>query len=115
MSTLASATRLPCVTAISISNERLTISLSDGREISVPMVWYPRLLNATAVERSDWRLIGDGLSIHWPQIEEDISVLNVIEGRPSVENQRSLLRWLASRRMGVPMGDGKSPETAPSD
>jgi len=93
--------KLPSVTDVSLTDERLNISLSDGRDISVPVVWYPRLMHATTVERSDWRLIGDGSGIHWPQLDEDISVRNVIDGRRSVESQQSLQRWFKSRDDGL--------------
>ena len=97
MTTSATDTKLPNAIAVAFSDNGLKVSLSDGRDISVPIVWFPRLMHATPGELSDWRLVGDGSGIHWPQIDEDISVKNIIDGRPSVESQRSLQRWLASR------------------
>ncbi len=74
------------------------IDLVDGRSISVPLEWYPRLLHGTHQERCNWRLIGRGEGIHWPDLDEDISVENVWAGRPSGESQRSLKRWLEARK-----------------
>lgn len=83
---------------ISIDDESLMIDLVDGRSISVPLEWYPRLLHGTPHERNNWRLIGQGEGIHWPDLDEDISVENVWAGRPSGESQRSLKRWLEARK-----------------
>ena len=83
---------------ISIDEETLTIDFIDGRSISVPLEWYPRLLHGTPQERADWRLIGQGEGIHWPELDEDISVENVWAGKPSGESQRSLKRWLKTRK-----------------
>ena len=82
---------------ISIDEGSLMIDLVDGRSISVPLDWYPRLLHGTPQERKNWRLIGRGEGIHWPDLDEDISVENVWAGRPSGESQRSLKRWLETR------------------
>lgn len=82
------------VTTLVVSDEILTADLSDGRTISVPLSWYPRLCHGTEKEREDWRLIGNGRGIHWPQLDEDISVENLVFGRPSAESQASLQRWL---------------------
>ncbi len=82
---------------ISIDEELLTIDFVDGRSISVPLEWYPRLLHGTPQERANWRLIGQGEGIHWPELDEDISVENVWAGQPSGESQRSLKRWLEAR------------------
>ena len=85
---------------ISIDDESLMIDLVDGRSISVPLEWYPRLLHAPPQERNNWCLIGRGEGIHWPDLDEDISVENVWAGRPSGESQRSLKRWLEARNKG---------------
>ncbi|HEX9944783.1 MAG TPA: DUF2442 domain-containing protein [Thermoanaerobaculia bacterium] len=82
---------------VTVTEETLTAELSDGRTISVPLVWYPRLVHATPEERSNWRLIGNGEGIHWPDLDEDISVENIILGKPSGESQQSLRRWLEER------------------
>jgi hypothetical protein len=73
MTTLAFEIRLAQIQKISISEDTLTADLSDGRTISVPLNWYPRLLHGTPVERANWRLVGKGEGIHWPDLDEDIS------------------------------------------
>ena len=75
----------------------MTVRLDDGRAISVPLVCYPRLVHATQAERERWRLIADGVGIHWPDLDEDISVENLLAERPSGESQASLERWLERR------------------
>ena len=82
---------------VSVSEDALTVGLSDGRTVSAPLAWYPRLLHASPLERRNWRLIGDGDGIHWPQVDEDLSVESIILGRRSEESQRSLKRWLQTR------------------
>jgi Protein of unknown function (DUF2442) len=80
-----------------VTDDTLTVDLSDGRTISVPLAWYPRLVHGTLEERANWRLIGRGEGIHWPQLDEDISVEGLIAGKPSGESQRSLARWIEAR------------------
>ena len=82
---------------VTVTEEALMVELSDGRAISVPLAWYPRLLHGTSKERSNWRLIGQGVGIHWPALDEDVSVGDLLAGRASGESQRSLKRWLARR------------------
>lgn len=88
---------LPTTVGVTVSDDTLSVDLSDGRTISVPLSWYPRLVDGTPEERSEWRLIGSGHGIHWPGLDEDISVEGLIAGRPSGERAESLERWLASR------------------
>jgi len=83
--------------AVAISDEALTVDLADGRTISVPLAWYPRLLHAKPTERGNWRFTGDREGIHWPDLDEDISVGSLLSGRRSGESQASLKKWLASR------------------
>jgi hypothetical protein len=97
MTTLAFEIRLAQIQKISISEDTLTADLSDGRTISVPLNWYPRLLHGTPVERANWRLVGKGEGIHWPDLDEDISAENLIYGQPSGESQKSFQRWQESR------------------
>lgn len=73
MNTLPAKTP-PCATDISFTADTLKVALVDGREVSVPLAWFPRLLDATDAQRASWRLIGGGVGIHWPEIDEDISV-----------------------------------------
>jgi hypothetical protein len=84
-------------TSVRLSNDALIVDLSDGRTVSAPLAWYPRLLNGTPVERDDHQLIGEGLGIHWPQLDEDISVEGILAGRRSHESKESFEHWLASR------------------
>jgi hypothetical protein len=71
--------------------------LLDGRTIIVPLAWYPRLVAGTPQERQHWRLIGDGVGIHWPDLDEDIKIEHLLIGKASNESQTSLRRWLAQR------------------
>jgi hypothetical protein len=82
---------------VTASDEALTVDLADGRTITVPLAWFPRLAHGTAAERSNWRLIGDGVGIHWPDLDEDISVEILLAGRRSGETQESFRRWLHAR------------------
>jgi hypothetical protein len=82
---------------VSITDDSLMVDLSDGRTLVVPMGWFPRLLYGTPEERGNWHLVGKGEGIHWPDLDEDISVGNLILGKPSGESQRSLKLWLEKR------------------
>lgn len=80
------------------AKDALVVELVDGRTITVPLPWYPRLAYGTEPERADWRLIGAGEGIHWPDLDEDISVEHLLSGARSGESERSLRRWVESRR-----------------
>jgi hypothetical protein len=82
---------------VKVTDDELTVQLEDGRTLAVPLVWYPRLLHGTKRERARWRLIGRGVGIHWPALDEDISVEGLLAGRRSGESQQSLKRWFESR------------------
>jgi hypothetical protein len=84
-------------THVEASDDTLSVELADGRMIAVPLAWYPRLMHATAEERGSWRLLGGGRGIHWPDLDEDISVDNLLAGNPSAESHSSLRKWLAAR------------------
>jgi hypothetical protein len=84
-------------TAVDVTDDSITVELADGRTIAAPLAWYPRLVHATPTERKRWRLIGDGRGIHWPEVDEDISVENLLAGQPSAESQASFKKWLAGR------------------
>jgi hypothetical protein len=84
-------------TAISVTDDTLLIELADGRSVSAPLAWYPRLMHGTQQERANHRLIGSGEGIHWPDLDEDISVEGVLAGRASRESQRSFQKWMESR------------------
>ena len=97
MSSSAVKTREPLATHVKVSEDSLSVELADGRTIAAPLAWYPRLAHATAQERGSWRLLGGGRGIHWPALDEDISVANLLAGQPSAESQNSFKRWLAGR------------------
>ena len=80
-----------------VTEDVLAVDLVDGRTISIPLAWFPRLLRGTPAERGNWRLIGGGEGIHWPDLDEDISVRSILAGRRSGETQESLQRWLDGR------------------
>ena len=88
---------MPTIQQVTVTDDTLSVDLSDGRTISVPIAWYPRLLHASIEERNDWRFIAGGNGIHWNQLDEDISIKNLILGQPSGESQKSFQRWLSSR------------------
>jgi hypothetical protein len=90
--------REPEATHVDISDAALTVELHDGRTVSIPLLWFPRLIDATPAERGKWRLIGRGEGINWPDLDEDISVAGLLAGKWSGESQRSLKRWLELRR-----------------
>lgn len=85
---------------VTASDEALMVDLADGRTITVPLAWFPRLAHGTHAERANWRLIGGGTGIHWPDLDEDISVESLLAGRKSGETQASLRRWLQARTTG---------------
>ncbi|KPQ36080.1 MAG: Protein of unknown function (DUF2442) [Phormidesmis priestleyi Ana] len=88
---------VPTIQQVTITDESLSVDLSDGRTISVPLAWYPRLLQGSTEERSSYRFIGGGSGIHWNELDEDVSLKNLIFGQPSGESQKSFQRWLESR------------------
>jgi Protein of unknown function (DUF2442) len=97
MSSSTVEAREALATHVEVSQDAVSVELADGRTIAAPLAWYPRLTYATAQERGSWRLIGGGRGIHWPAIDEDISVANLLAGQPSAESQRSFKKWLVGR------------------
>lgn len=87
----------PVAVEVRVSAGQLTVELADGRCVLVPLEWYPRLLNASKVERRNWRLLGGGYAIEWPDLDEHIGVEGLLAGHASGETTHSLNRWLASR------------------
>jgi hypothetical protein len=83
---------------VRVTRDTLSVDLSDGRTISVPLEWFPRLVYATPEERKNWGLIGRGHGIHWEDIDEDISVEGLLAGKPSGESQASFKKWLNHRQ-----------------
>ena len=82
---------------IVVTDDNLTVDFVDGRSISVPLAWYPRLVHGTPHERANWRIVGNGEGFHWPDLDEDLSLEGLLLGRPSGESQRSFQRWLGDR------------------
>jgi hypothetical protein len=85
-------------TEVFLSEDSLTVRLDDGRSLSVPLTWYPRLLDGSIPERENYELIGEGEGIHWPDLDEDISVAGLLAGRRSAESAASLAKWRQERR-----------------
>ena len=90
-------TQTPTASRVEVNDDTLSVELTDGRTISVPLAWYPRLSYGTVEQRDHWRLIGNGRGVHWPDLDEDISVENLLAGKPSGESQTSFKRWLGQR------------------
>jgi hypothetical protein len=88
----------PVVAEVAVTDDELAVDLADGRSIQVPLAWYPRLFYASQSERRNRRLLGDGYAIEWPDLDEHIGIEGLLAGRRSGESQKSLKRWLASRR-----------------
>lgn len=97
MSTSPIRTTPPRAVRVSVDESALTFHLADGRLVAAPLEWFPRLLHGTAAERNHWELIGGGEGVHWPDLDEDISIANLLTGSRSGESQRSFSKWLASR------------------
>src|SRR5437899_10880825 len=98
MSTSQSELRAALAQRVTVTEDALVVDLVDGRTVTAPLLWYPRLVHGTPAERANWRLIGRGEGIHWPDLDEDLSVASLLAGRPSAESQKSLRRWLSSRQ-----------------
>ena len=90
-------TSAPLAQDVRVADDARTVVLLDARPVAVPVCWYPRLANGSSKERLNWQLLGGGHGIHWPDLDEDISVDALLGGRPSAESQSSLQQWLSSR------------------
>ena len=99
MSTSTVTIDVPLAQDVRVTDDTLSVDLSDGRSISVPLAWYPRLAHGRPAERAKWRPIGDGAGIHWPDLDVDISVEGLLAGKPSGESQSSLANWLEAREL----------------
>ena len=102
MNSLAVVEREAAASSVEVTEDELIVSLVDGRRISVPLAWYPRLSLATPEERNSYELMGRGTGIHWPLIDEDLSVSGILRGNPSYESEKSLQNWLKGRRGANP-------------
>jgi hypothetical protein len=98
MNSVAVTLALPRVSEVKVTEDTLTVDLDDGRTISVPIGWYPRLAHGMPAERSHFEISGAGYGIHWPDLDEDIGVEGLLVGRRSTESPASLGRWLAQRK-----------------
>ena len=97
MNTLTDEPRVVVGQNVKVSAATLLIELADGRTITAPLAWFPRLLHGSVKERNRWRFIGRGEGIHWPDLDEDISIEGLVLGKPSGESQTSFARWLEKR------------------
>jgi hypothetical protein len=106
MNTLVLETDTALAQSVTVTDDSLVVDLSDGRTLTVPLAWYPRLQQATFAERKNCRLIGHGDGVHWPDLDEDISVAGLVAGRPSGESQLSLEQWMKRRLRQAPTSPG---------
>ena len=83
---------------VQVTEDQLIVVLEDGRVLSVPLAWYPRLWYGSPAERSHVILLGEGTILHWPDLDEDLSVMGLLLGKKSGESQESLQRWLQQRK-----------------
>ncbi len=83
---------------VTVDEDSLTVDLVDGRTVIVPLLWYPRLWHGTLTERSHFEILAGGTLIHWPDLDEDLSVSGIIAGHRSGESQQSLKEWLEERK-----------------
>lgn len=97
MHTFTIEIKVPAAENIAVTEDTLSVNLNDGRTISVPLAWYPRLAYAFRLERNNWRLIGKDYGIYWEDIDEAISIEGLLAGKPSGGSQTSFKKWLASR------------------
>lgn len=97
MSTLTRLKITARIQDVAVNEEELIVHLDDGRVISAPILWYPRLAYGSPGERQNWQLLGRGTGIHWPDLDEDVSLEALLLGEASSESQASLRKWLESR------------------
>ena len=94
----ATITQAPRATNVTITDDTLLVDLEDGRTISVPIGWYPRLAQGTPEERQNFQISGAGYGIHWPDLDEDIGIEGLLAGKKSTESRSSFTRWLKQRQ-----------------
>jgi hypothetical protein len=80
------------VANVKVTKDALSVALRDGRTITVPLAWYPRLLNATAAQRKNWQVAGGGYGIHWPDLDEDLSTEGLLRGAPAPRPAQAKVR-----------------------
>ncbi len=98
MSSLAVEVQEPRGKLVKVNDEGLTVDLVDGRTIVAPLAWFPRLWHGTTQERNHFEIFGDGAYIHWPDLDEDLTVAGLLAGQRSGESPQSLKKWLDSRK-----------------
>jgi hypothetical protein len=84
--------------SVTVSDEAISVDLVDGRTVIVPLAWFPRLWHGSKEERDNLEVFNDGAYIHWPELDEDLTVAGLLEGKRSEETPTSLKKWLASRK-----------------
>lgn len=87
----------PLAVDVTVTGETFTLVLADGRSLTIPLAWYPRLVHATESERAHWQLLGGGYAVEWPDLDEHIGVASLLAGRRSGESETSFKRWMESR------------------
>src|SRR5438128_3073742 len=97
MSISSAPTEMAAAKNVKVTERALIVELRDGRVVSVPLGWYPRLAEGSRRERGRWEILGPGIGIHWPDLDEDISIEGLLQGQPSGESPQSLDHWRASR------------------
>ena len=97
MNSMAVVERESAALRVEVTQDEIIVTLVDGRVLSVPVAWYPRLSHGTKEERNTYELMGRGTGIHWPMLDEDISVSGLLRGNPSFESEQSLQQWLDER------------------
>ena len=102
MTTSSVAIETAAAKDVRVTDRALIVELVDGRVVSVPLAWYPRLAEGSPAERRRWELLGPGIGVHWPALDEDISVEGLLHGLPSGESEGSLNAWRASRKGPAP-------------
>jgi len=101
MPSVAVTLAVPRVADVTVTEDTLSVDLEDGRTISVPIGWYPRLAHAAPAERLNFRISGAGYGIHWPDLDEDIGVEGLLSGKRAMESPASLEQWLRRRGQQV--------------
>jgi hypothetical protein len=88
----------PTAVKVTLNEDEMMVDMADGRRIIVPLAWFPRLTYATSTERQNWQLLGNGYAIEFPDLDEHIGVEGLLAGRHSGESQKSLAKWLKTRK-----------------
>lgn len=87
----------PAAASVAFTDDHISVCLTDGRSISIPLEWYPRLMHANSEERMNWQILGNGYAIEWLDIDEHIGIEGLLAGHRSGESQKSLDQWLSTR------------------